>query len=104
MGRQYDKLVRDEIPAIIEEDGEKPIFHEADDEEYEQRLVDKLAEETAEYAESRSLDELADVLAVVHAIREYEGVSEEQLEARRADKAERRGQFEDRIVLERVES
>ena len=44
--REYDKLVRDKIPEIIRETGERPIVHVADDAEYADRLADKLDEET----------------------------------------------------------
>ena len=103
MAREYDKLVRDEIPAIIEADGERPRTHVADEDEFDDRLAAKLAEEAAEYRESRDPRELADVLEVVHAIRERHGLTTEELEERRSEKAERRGRFDDRIVLERVE-
>jgi predicted house-cleaning noncanonical NTP pyrophosphatase (MazG superfamily) len=104
MGRRYDKLVRDEILNIIEQNAERPICYRADEDEYERRLLDKLDEEVAEYRENREADELADILEVVHAIRRHEGVTADDLEQLRSEKAEERGRFEDRIVLERVES
>lgn len=103
VAEEYDKLVRDEIPAIIEADGERPVTHVADEAEFADRLAAKLAEETAEYRERRDPRELADVLEVVHALRELNGLSAEELEELRSEKAERRGRFDDRIVLERVE-
>ena len=104
MAREYDKLVRDEIPSIIEANGETPTTHEVDGEEYTERLVEKLDEEVAEYRESRELDELADVLEVVHAIRKDRGMTVEELAERRERKAEERGRFDDGVVLDRVES
>ena len=104
MGRRYDKLVRDEIPDIIERNAETPICYRAGEDEYERRLLDKLDEEVAEYRENREAEELADILEVVHAIRRHEGVTADDLEQLRFEKAEERGRFEDRIVLERVES
>lgn len=105
MGREYDKLVRDEIPERIEETGETPVVRTAsDDEEYRTYLVEKLREEVEEYAESRRREELADILEVVRTIREFEGLCAADLEELRAEKADERGGFTDRIVLERVES
>ncbi|SDR00765.1 nucleoside triphosphate pyrophosphohydrolase [Natronobacterium texcoconense] len=103
MPREYDKLVRDDIPEIIERDGETPVVHTADDNEYGRRLLEKLDEEVTEFRESEEIEELADVLEVVHAIRAHEGVSRERLEDLRSEKAQERGRFEERIVLERVE-
>jgi predicted house-cleaning noncanonical NTP pyrophosphatase (MazG superfamily) len=99
-----DKLVRDRIPEIVEANGDEPVVHRATDDEYGRRLRDKLNEEVAEYCESRDVEELADVLEVVHAIRHYRGVTDERLREIRERKAERRGRFEEGFVLERVET
>ncbi|MCU4750709.1 nucleoside triphosphate pyrophosphohydrolase [Halobacteria archaeon AArc-curdl1] len=104
MPEEYDKLVRDGIPRIIEESGEYPIFHVADGEAYERRLFEKFEEELGEFRDNRSLEELADVLEVVHAFCVHEGWSLESLERRRQEKADERGGFEDSVVLERVVS
>lgn len=104
MGQEYDKLVRDDIPAIIEANDERPVTHIADEAEYERRLLDKLEEEVVEYRGEQEDEELADILEVVHAIRKQQGISTEELERIRAEKAAERGRFDDRIVLERVES
>jgi predicted house-cleaning noncanonical NTP pyrophosphatase (MazG superfamily) len=103
MADEYDKLARDGIPDIIEADGGRPQTHVAGEEEFADRLAAKLAEETAEYRESREPRELADVLEVVHTLRELDGLTVEELEELRSEKAERRGRFEERIVLERVD-
>jgi predicted house-cleaning noncanonical NTP pyrophosphatase (MazG superfamily) len=103
MDREYDKLVRDRIPEIIEADGETPITHVADDEEYRRRLHDKLDEEVAEYRESGRPDELADVLEVVYALGRIHDCSEDEIRENRRQKAAERGGFDDRIVLEGVE-
>ena len=104
MTREYDKLVRDEIPDLIEANGETPVVRTVrDDGEYETYLLAKLKEEVDEYREDRDPEELADILEVVRALREFEGLSADDLEAIRERKAERRGRFAERIVLERVE-
>lgn len=103
MTEEFDKLVRDEIPRIIEENGETPVTHSAEGDEYSERLDEKLAEEVSEYLESGEIEELADVLEVLHAIREERGVSRESLREKRRRKAEERGGFDEGIVLERVE-
>jgi predicted house-cleaning noncanonical NTP pyrophosphatase (MazG superfamily) len=103
MAREYDKLVRDHIPDIIEADGETPVTHVAAGEEYGDRLAAKLVEEATEYREDGSVAELADVLEVFHTLRRYHGVSEDELAEKREQKAQQRGRFEDGIVLERVD-
>ncbi|TYL39693.1 hypothetical protein CV102_05245 [Natronococcus pandeyae] len=103
MPTEYDKLVRDRIPELIEAENERPITHIADDEEYADRLAAKLLEEAREFDESRELEELADVLEVVDAILEAQDRSRESIERQRREKRAERGGFEERLVLERVE-
>jgi predicted house-cleaning noncanonical NTP pyrophosphatase (MazG superfamily) len=67
---QYNKLVRDKIPAILDQKGipyEKRI---ASKEEYRIELIKKLVEEVGEFSEEGSADELADVLEVMNALRQ----------------------------------
>ena len=97
------KLVRDRIPEIARENGDEPAVHVADDAEYERRLREKLVEEAGEFAEDGDLDELADVLAVVAAVCEHRGVDREAVERRREAKADERGRFAGRYVLDAVE-
>ncbi|WP_254531906.1 nucleoside triphosphate pyrophosphohydrolase [Natrinema gelatinilyticum] len=105
MTRRYDKLVRDDIPKRIERNGDVPIVRTAsDDEEYEEYLHEKLREEVEEYEESQNPEELADILEVIRSIREFEGLSERELRGLRDRKAEKRGRFAERVILERVES
>ncbi len=101
--REYDKLVRDRIPEVIRADGERPVTHTVDGEAYGDRLVEKLEEEVAEFRDSRDPEELADVLAVVHALRAHHDLTREEMAAVRERKAEERGEFEGGVVLERVE-
>ena len=99
----YKKLVRDRIPEIIEIDGKKPITHILDEATYLSELDRKLNEECTEYQESKSLEELADMLEVMYAIAEARGYSVAELEAVRKEKAAERGGFRDRIYLDGVE-
>ena len=65
-------------------------------------LDEKLNEELAEYQESKSMEELADLLEVVRAVALARGSSPEELEEIRRQKAEKRGGFEKKILLEEV--
>ena len=59
----YNKLVRDKIPEIIEQAGKICTCTILSDEDYLVLLDKKLDEELAEYQESKSMEELADLLA-----------------------------------------
>lgn len=102
MTKHHNKLVRDKIPEIIEKAGKTPVTHILSEEEYMTELDKKLNEECAEYQADRSIEELADMLEVMYAIAEARGWSVSELEAVRREKAEKRGAFERRIFLERV--
>ena len=67
-------------------------------------LDKKLGEEFAEYQADKSLEELADMLEVIYAIAAARRYSVEELEAVRREKTEKRGAFEKRIFLERVDN
>lgn len=60
--KKYHKLVRDRIPEIIESDGKQCVCEVLSSEEYLVLLDEKLQEELHEYEESKSLEELADLL------------------------------------------
>ena len=98
----YHKLVRDRIPDIIRQAGKTCVTNEADPEEYLHLLDLKLREELHEYLESGSMEELADLLEVIHAAAAARGSSMEEVEQIRLHKKEARGGFEKRIVLEEV--
>ena len=98
----YNKLVRDKIPDIIEKSGKKAITTVLNDEEYLTELDRKLNEERTEYQQDKSIEELADMLEVIYAITVARGYSVEELERIRAEKAEKRGEFNDRIFLKEV--
>ncbi|MDO8425620.1 MAG: nucleoside triphosphate pyrophosphohydrolase [bacterium] len=97
---RYHKLVRDKIPEIISRSGTTAIVHGANSEEYREKLREKLQEEVAEFLASGDPEELADILEVLFALAEHGGVSRESLEQIRARKAEERGAFRERIILE----
>ena len=98
----YNKLVRDRIPEIIEADGNICVTEVFPDDRYLQMLDAKLDEELAEYQESKSLEELADLLEVMRAVVKARGWTWKQLEQVRQEKAAKRGGFEQKILLKEV--
>ncbi len=101
---KYHKLVRDRIPEIIEKSGKTCVTSELSASEYVEMLDEKLNEELAEYQESKSPEELADLLEVIRAVATARGSSIEEVEKIRIEKAAKRGGFEKRILLLEVRS
>ncbi|WP_127586128.1 nucleoside triphosphate pyrophosphohydrolase [Paenibacillus koleovorans] len=99
----YNKLVRDKIPQIIESKGKQCRARILDEAQYLTELKLKLREETEEYNQASdstsALEELADILEVVHALASAHGADWDQLEALRIQIAEARGGFKDRVCL-----
>ncbi|ASS90889.1 MULTISPECIES: nucleoside triphosphate pyrophosphohydrolase [Bacillaceae] len=102
----YNKLVRDKIPQIIEQTGKTFTTRILEDDEYRKELRKKAFEELEEYMNASdnetALEELADVLEIIHALAECHGSSIERVEQIRAEKAEKRGGFKEKIFLVEV--
>ena len=104
----YQKLVRDNIPAIIEKNGETCVRRTLSDKEYEDALTNKLQEEVAELLEAytakeRSVlncaEEMADVMEVLYAMGKTCAVSKREVEQVRSQKAAETGTFSKKIFL-----
>lgn len=100
----YNKLVRDNIPDIIKAKGKIPVTRILDNEEYKEELNKKLQEEVKEYIESEDVLEIADIEEVLKALIKLKGISEEEFESIRKEKAFKRGEFNNKIFLERVDN
>ena len=100
--KEYNKLVRDFIPEIIQADGKKCDISRAASDELLRLLEEKMLEEFNEYLEDNNLEELADMMEVIFGLAHQLGYSEEQLLAKRNQKLKERGGFKEGIVLEKV--
>ena len=99
--KEHNKLVRDKVVQIIESNGEQAIFYTiSDDQKFFQALLDKDFEESQEFKQNPSLEELADKLEVLYALAKTLGLSPDQIEAARLKKFDERGGFDERIFLE----
>ena len=76
MEKIYNKLVRDNIPTIIEQDNEVPFTRILNDNDYKKELYKKLKEECDEVIDSKNtfelLEELSDLLEVIKSIAQLE--------------------------------
>ena len=96
---EYNKLIRDKIPEIIEGKGGKADIRVLSDEEYPIYLEAKLDEEVGEYHRDHTAEELADILEVVYALAESIGCSKEELLEIYQRKHDARGGFEKKLLL-----
>ena len=96
------KIVRDRIPEIISDSGKKPIYSTVSRDEAVEALEEKLSEELEEYLADHSLEEMADILEVMHGILSLKGIDWDTLEEVRQKKRAERGGFEGCILLEDI--
>lgn len=96
---RYDKLVRNKIPDIIASSGKTVTFRKLNAAEYIEALEKKLDEEIAEFHESKSIDELADVLEVLHALKIALGFDDGEVIDTRLAKNNKRGDFLGKVFL-----
>lgn len=102
----YNKLVRDNIPNIIESNGEKAIYHISSDEEYWDYLLKKDSEELEEVRQAQSKEEmkeeLCDKLEILRAMANFCGFTLEDIIEEANLKNETKGSFEKRLILEKT--
>ncbi len=98
----HNKLVRDKIPEIIKDADKIPVIEILNKEDYKKKLDLKLHEELAEYIESDSVEELADLVEVIYNILAYKNIDLEEFERIRLKKVNKNGSFKDRILLKEV--
>lgn len=105
MERVYNKLVRDNIPSIIESNGETPITRILSDEEYKVELERKLNEEYHEVLNASGkdrLEELADMIEIIKYLAKVDGSTLDEIISIAEEKNLKRGAFEEKIFLEKV--
>ena len=101
---EINKLVRDNIPQLIKEEGKIPNFCKlTDDKKFYNELCKKLIEESLEFIESGKAEELADIVEVVEAILAYKNVTFSEIMQIKERKATANGKFKERFFLLSVE-
>lgn len=100
---QYNKLVRDRIPELIEESGRKQTSRILNEDEYFQALIDKVVEEIEEFRSTGIEEEIADVYEALDCLVKFKGYEPMHIDYVRLIKREARGSFMNRVLLEEVE-
>jgi len=97
----FKKLVRDKIPKIIlEKTGQLANAYQAEQEEYEARLLDKMIEELEEFREDPCIEEAADIFEVFTSIINHWNLCLIDVQETAIRKAHSRGGFKDKWILE----
>jgi len=107
MKTTYNKLIRDNIPDIIQAAGKSCKVRTLDTADFDVELRRKLEEETRELKSARTqqqlIEELADIEEIVQALLKLHGSDKKQLERTRQKKAAENGAFKKRLFLVEVD-
>ena len=100
----HDKLVRDNIPKIINDQEKQSCEYYTieNEEEYFKYLVRKVIEEINEFYETPTSEEMADVVEVLLTIGQLKKLNYKTIEQTRLNKLIEKGGFKKKYVLKRV--
>lgn len=103
---EFNKLVRDKIPELIQSRGENVELVQLEGEALIEALRCKLIEESFEVFDAKTTsqitEELADLLEVANALASRLGITSEAIDTTRKKKAEGRGAFDQALMLTRT--
>ena len=106
MEKIFNKLVRDNIPAIIHKNGENAITRILSDEEYKLELERKLYEEYQEVLKTTNskerIEELSDMLEIIISLANLENKTLDDVIEVAKVKRLKRGGFSKKIFLEKT--
>lgn len=104
---QIQKLVRDKIPLLNQQQNAKSKLHVLNDVEFDRELKAKLLEESLEIQKSDGreelVEEIADLYDVLQTLMQLHGISNEAIQEMLLEKHEERGAFAKRLFAEYVD-
>ena len=99
----YNKLIRDRIPEIIENAGEKPRFITLSREAYFKEIQIKILEEAKELIEAKTtkeaVDEIVDIQELIDTLLKELGITKFEFWELQRRKNKKRGGFKKRLFL-----
>ena len=96
------KLVRDNIPKIIEADGKTCTYITASPKEFPGFVYDKMKEELDEFMENPTVEEAADIMEVFGALLDTYDIAWCDVAQYATQKSHERGKFKNGIILLKV--
>ena len=104
---KFNKLVRDKVVENMIQNKQVPVgIRVLSDEEFEQELIKKLAEEVSELKDVKSkdelLDELVDVVEILNYIKKQLQISTSEINEKVSAKKKKSGGFDNKVYIEKV--
>jgi predicted house-cleaning noncanonical NTP pyrophosphatase (MazG superfamily) len=97
--KHFNKLIRDEIPLKIKNNGEVPVTKKLRSKEFKSALLKKLEEEALEFKLDPSLEEAADILEVLDALFAEHYLNKKDILKVKKEKRKERGGFLRKLFL-----
>lgn len=102
--KKYNKLVRDNIPSILDNEGKEYKIRILGEEEFELELRRKLIEEATELFEAKNVEdiiyELADIYDIIEYVLMVNKIDKREVDKTRIKKNMKNGSFDDKVFLE----
>lgn len=95
-----NKLVRDKVPEIIENEGFNVGYRKLDDDEYVIAIGEKLREKVEELIITNNVENMADIYELVVAFGSQFGYSRKDIMDAAKEKNETKGTFQNKTFLE----
>ena len=99
MKHEYNQLVRDKIPEIIEKSGRKCEYKILDDEDMKVALINKLKEKAEIFSKRPSEDELSDIYELLNAITEFFDFEPLHIDYLKLQNKEKKGSYSGKMYL-----
>ena len=96
------KLIRDKVPAILQEQGKSACCDVLDEATYEKLLNERFVEDVARYVREGTLEAMADIGEVMHAILALKKIPIEDFQKARMERMEELGGYGGRLYLTEV--
>jgi len=104
--KELNKLVRDKVPTLVTKDGGSYTLKLLSPLEHQHEITHKLVEELSEYREAatkdQAIEELVDMVELIHAAITLHGLTIEEFEAIRQAKKAKKGGFNKGIYLHTI--
>ncbi len=99
----YNKLVRDNIPQIIEKAGGSAKFKKLSGKIFKKELLKKVGEESSALPDIKSrkelINELADIFAVTDEIKKLQKITEKEIKTAMKTNFDKKGGFKKKLFL-----
>ena len=98
----HNKIVRNNIPMLLEQNGKHVKMHTLSDSEYSDAVLNKLSEKVDEYSSTNNIECLADMLELIETLLDHKNIPFEVIRELQLGKREARGGYDKKLFIEEI--